>query len=158
MGILSQLVLVPIKPWSPSLMAITPSVKMRQFLVLPLLFALVRSAITEGSRRPSTKTPKGFVTTKGSNFELDGKPFVCDFRWLTCTTHFSRLQFQFFVGANSYVRMTHEKPCLLFLTRSLGSGFLYLPPQMTWKALSSRCGMQGWKFYEPGSIILLLKP
>lgn len=48
----------------------------------------------------SAARPKGFVTTKGRNFVLDGKPFVStqvlsNSRRLTCI--------QAFVGANSYV-------------------------------------------------------
>ncbi|KAG6911903.1 hypothetical protein DXG01_000150 [Tephrocybe rancida] len=54
-------------------------------LVSVLAALLASAALAEPVRRhsESSKVPKGFVTTKGSQFELDGKPF-------------------YFVGANSY--------------------------------------------------------
>lgn len=43
-----------------------------RFLLASLLAVLVTLA---GAKRPN-KLPKGFATTNGRNFEVDGKPFV----------------------------------------------------------------------------------
>ncbi|KAF6765968.1 glycoside hydrolase superfamily [Ephemerocybe angulata] len=52
-------------------------------VLLAWLFCIATAVGTIGGRVPPGKTPKGFVTTKGPAFNLDGKPF-------------------YFVGANSY--------------------------------------------------------
>jgi hypothetical protein len=47
-------------------------------LFLPLVSALLATAIADVFAGPAAKlpVPAGFVTTKGTQFELDGKPFV----------------------------------------------------------------------------------
>lgn len=42
---------------------------------LPLVSLLVALVALTGAKRPG-KVPKGFATTNGRNFEVDGKPFV----------------------------------------------------------------------------------
>ncbi|TEB34981.1 glycoside hydrolase [Coprinellus micaceus] len=52
-------------------------------VLLAWLFCIAAAVGTLGSKVPAGKTPKGFATTKGRSFYVDGKPF-------------------YFVGANSY--------------------------------------------------------
>ncbi|KAG6860386.1 hypothetical protein C0991_011993, partial [Blastosporella zonata] len=48
---------------------------MRISLFSVLAAVLASTVIAEPIRRSSSKIPQGIVTTKGSQFELDGKPF-----------------------------------------------------------------------------------
>ena len=53
-----------------------PAVIMKHVLLVWL--ACIAAAVgTIGARVPASKPPRGFVTTKGRSFVLDGKPFVC---------------------------------------------------------------------------------
>jgi hypothetical protein len=47
--------------------------------------------------------PPGFVSAKGTQFELDGKPFVSQAHYISSLSSINKL-LQAFVGANSYVR------------------------------------------------------
>jgi hypothetical protein len=120
---------------------------MRQFLILPLLFALVRSAVTESFTGPggNPPPPKGFVTTKGSSFELDGKPFVREshrgISYAVVLTNNICISV-FCWGQFLCERFAHLNALALSNQIFGGSGFLYSPPQMMWKVLSSRCKMQ----------------
>ncbi len=75
---------------------------MRSFWPLVLLVLQGLSAAFGG---PSTskKVPRGFVTTRGRDFVLDGKKFV---RVPNSTTEILLTDEQAFVGANSYAGYT----------------------------------------------------
>jgi hypothetical protein len=64
--------------------------------------------------------PKGFATTNGQSFEVDGKPFVC--LDLSSSLIVAELHLKAFVGANSYVNgCTFHVVC-----RADTSGHLFL--------------------------------
>lgn len=45
-------------------------------ILLAWLFCVASAVGTLAARIPATKPPKGFATTKGRDFYVDGKPFV----------------------------------------------------------------------------------
>lgn len=72
--------------------------------VLPLVLLVLQGlSVVLGSPSTSKKVPRGFVTTRGRDFVLDGKKFV---RVLTNTTEILLTNEQAFVGANSYACCT----------------------------------------------------
>lgn len=75
---------------------------MRSFLPLVLL-VLQGLSVALGGASTSKKVPRGFVTTRGRDFVLDGKKFV---RVFTITTEILLTDEQAFVGANSYAGYT----------------------------------------------------
>lgn len=56
--------------------------------------------------------PKGFVTVNGTQFELDGKPFVSMTTSELNPSIYTERIFQAFVGANSYVRYSKLTSCM----------------------------------------------
>ncbi|KIJ55798.1 glycoside hydrolase family 5 protein [Sphaerobolus stellatus SS14] len=77
-----------------------------RFFLSSLLLALLASAV---GASPKPNPPKGFVTTKGSNFVLDGKPYA-------------------FVGANSYwlPLLTNQKDVEATFKEMQGAGIKVL--------------------------------
>ena len=76
------------------------------FLVQCLaLAAFLTTSVAESIvPRKNSKVPRGFVTTNGREFELDGKPFVSIFpRNRFYSFGLTKFMPQAFVGANSYV-------------------------------------------------------
>ena len=47
-------------------------------LLLPSLLRGLLASVDASPKSGEPSVPKGFVTTKGSSFELDGKYFVCE--------------------------------------------------------------------------------
>ena len=67
------------------------------------LLCLLLGYVCGATAKPSTRSvPRGFVTTKGSHFVLDGEPFVRS-QYPFCFMLKIENACQAFVGANSYV-------------------------------------------------------